>query len=259
MSAPGLSTDELAAYLDDAQRTVAEVEQLDLGLTLEQAYDVQRAVIARRVGRGESVVGAKLGFTSAAKMAQMGIDQIIVGEVTDAMGFADGDDVDLSRFIHPRIEPEVAFRLARDVDLADPDVDVVAAVDAVAPALEIIDSRYRAFRFALPDVVADNTSAAAYVIGPWTPLVQAGELGDLAVRLVVDGSDAETGSSADILGHPLAALRALVPLARVTGLRLPAGHVVLAGAATAAVPFGASLVEAHVAGLGVASVRGVRG
>ncbi|HEX8496247.1 MAG TPA: fumarylacetoacetate hydrolase family protein [Actinomycetales bacterium] len=259
MIAPALSTDELAAYLDDAQRTVAEVEQLDIGLTLEQAYDVQRAVLARRVARGERVVGAKLGFTSAAKMAQMGISDIIVGEVTDAMAVADGGDVDLGRFIHPRIEPEVAFRLARDVDLADPHVDVVAAVDAVAPALEIIDSRYRAFRFSLPDVVADNTSAAAYVLGSWTPIAQAGDLGVLAVRLVVDGADAETGSSADILGHPLAALRALVPLARGKGLQLPAGHVVLAGAATAAVPFGESRVEAHVAGLGFVRVRGVRG
>jgi len=235
--------------LDAAQRGATAVAQLDLAPDLAAAYRIQHELIALRLGRGERLVGCKLGFTSKAKMAQMGVSEIIVGQLTDAMQVADGSDVQLARFIHPRIEPEVAFRLGRD-----PGGDIADCVDAVAPALEIIDSRYRDFRFSLPDVIADNTSAAGFVIGTWQPVT---DVADRTVRLVVDGSDAEIGSTAAILGHPLRALEELVELAAKYDIALRAGDVVLAGAATAAVPFGASRVEAHVDGLGVASVRGV--
>jgi 2-oxo-3-hexenedioate decarboxylase len=187
-------------------------------------------------------------------MARMGVSEIIIGQLTDAMQVADGGDVALAGLIHPRVEPEVAFRLARDVDPADADLDIATCVDAVAPALEIIDSRFRDFRFSLPDVIADNTSAAAFDVGSWQPLPAA--LGDLAVELTVGGEIAESGSTAAILGHPLDALRALVPMVGRYGFPLTAGQIVLAGAATAAVPFGAGAVKAHVAGLGSVRVRG---
>jgi 2-oxo-3-hexenedioate decarboxylase len=156
----------------------------------------------------------------------------------------------LRRFIHPRIEPEIAFRLGRDVagnNIAD-------CVDAVAPALEIIDSRYRDFRFSLPDVIADNTSAAAFVVGEWQPMR---DVADLPVRMLVDGQEVETGSTAAILGHPLYALEQLVELAAKYGIGLRSNDIILAGAATAAVPFGEHRVAAEVRGLGTASVRGV--
>ncbi|MGI8760311.1 MAG: 2-keto-4-pentenoate hydratase [Jatrophihabitantaceae bacterium] len=247
-----------ADALDAAQRQAVATKQLPGGLTVAEAYEIQHAVLARRTGRGERVVGTKLGFTSEAKMAQMGVSEIIVGQLTDAMQVPDGAEVDLTRFIHPRIEPEVAFRLSRALELDDPDADIATCVDAVAPALEIIDSRYRDFRFSLPDVVADNTSAAAFVIGPWLDLLSGtAALPELAVELVVAGVTVERGSTSDILGHPVRALRALVPMARKYGFALPAGQIVLAGAATAAVPFAAAVVEARVATLGSVSVRGV--
>lgn len=251
--------DRHAALLDAAQHDVTAIGQLPAGLALAEAYAIQHAVLARRGARGERLVGTKLGFTSEAKMAQMGVSEIIVGQLTDAMRIADGADAALARFIHPRIEPEVAFRLARDVDPDDPAADIASNVDAVAPALEIIDSRYRDFRFSLPDVVADNTSAAAFVVGTWQAIgALVEDLPEAAVELLVDGSVAEKGSTSDILGHPVNALRALVPMARKYGFPLPAGQIILAGAATAAVPLGAATVEARVAGLGSVTVQGVR-
>jgi 2-oxo-3-hexenedioate decarboxylase len=239
-----------AAVLDGAQRDVRAVEQLDLGPDLAEAYRIQAELIELRLERGERLVGCKLGFTSEAKMAQMGVSEIIVGRLTDAMQIDDASGVRLNRFIHPRIEPEVAFRLGRDVD----GEDIVDCLDAVAPALEIIDSRYRDFRFSLPDVVADNTSAAGFVVGEWQPVR---DLADLPVRLLVDGHEMETGSTSAILGHPFHALTRLVALADEYDIRLRAGDVVLAGAATAAVPFGEQRVIAEVRGLGTASVRGI--
>jgi 2-oxo-3-hexenedioate decarboxylase len=253
-----VQVDETADYLDGALVRVAAVPQLPAGLGLGDAYAVQRAVVGRRLERGERLVGTKLGMTSRAKMEQMGISEIICGQLTDAMAIPDGGSVDLTRLIHPRVEPEVAFRLARDVDLDDPDVDIVACTGAVAAAMEIIDSRYADFRFSLPDVVADNTSAAHFVVGPWRPPmpdVWRETLGALRVELLVDGDTVERGWTGEILGHPLNALRALVPLARRYGLPLTAGQVILAGAATAAVPLRPGQIQVQVHGLGGASVH----
>lgn len=168
---PAELTGILAQRLDTAQTSRRDTPSLadSHELDIDDAYAVQAALLELRVGRGERVVGVKLGFTSKAKMAQMGVSDVIVGRLTDAMRIADGDEVDLSRFIHPKVEPEVAFRLCRDVDPKDPSTDIESCVDAVAPAVEIIDSRYRDFRFTYTDVVADNTSAAGYAIGPWRP------------------------------------------------------------------------------------------
>jgi 2-oxo-3-hexenedioate decarboxylase len=263
LSLPGNAAfvDLTADLLESARRSRKAVPQLRAGLEPAQAYAIQHAVVRRRLARGERLAGTKLGMTSKAKMAQMGISDVICGQLTDAMRIPAGGSVELSTLIHPRVEPEVAFRLARTVDPTDPAIDIVACVDAVAPGLEIIDSRYADFRFSLPDVIADNTSAAYFVVGPWQPINEATSeaLADLAVELLVDGTVVERGSTGQILGHPLDALRALVPLARRHRFPLTAGQVVLAGAATAAAPLARGAVEARIDGLGAVSARAVDG
>ena len=129
----------------------------------------------------------------------------------------------------------------------------VSCVDAVAPAMEIIDSRYRDFRFTYTDVVADNTSAAAYVIGPWQSMRSAG---DLAVRLEA-GGQAVDGSTAAILDDPVNALHALLDMCRRRRIPLRAGDVVLAGAATAAIPLSAGVARCEIAALGSVTVEGI--
>ncbi|MFF9509073.1 2-keto-4-pentenoate hydratase [Streptomyces sp. NPDC014724] len=244
----------LAQRLDTAQTSRTDTPSLadSHEFDIDDAYAVQAALLALRVARGERIVGVKLGFTSKAKMAQMGVSDVIVGRLTDAMRIADGDEVDLTRFIHPKAEPEVAYRLCRDVDLDDPLTDIESCVDAVAPAIEIIDSRYRDFRFTYTDVVADNTSAAGYVIGPWRPVES---VANRAVRLRTAATEA-VGSTAAILGDPARALHALLDMCRRRRIALKAGQVVLAGAATAAVPLVAGVTECEVAGVGSVAVKG---
>lgn len=245
--------DALALALDEAACSATSIAQLSATttLTLDDAYAVQHRLLGRRLARGDQLSGIKLGFTSPAKAAQMGVSDVIIGQLTHGTQIADGGELDLGRLIHPRVEPEVAFRFGVDFDPDDDGADPVAAIDAVAPALEIIDSRYRAFAFTLEDVVADNTSSAAYLLGPWRAADAAGDLGNRGVVLEVNGGIAETGSTAAILGHPLRALHAAKRMARRYHMRIRAGAVLLAGAATAAVALvpGAT-VEATVTGLG---------
>ncbi|MFE5159811.1 2-keto-4-pentenoate hydratase [Streptomyces sp. NPDC056697] len=231
----------LARTLDDAALRARAVPRLTdtADLDVEAGYAVQRALVERRLARGERMVGVKLGFTSEAKMRQMGVDDLIWGRLTDAMRFTDGATVSLDRFVHPRIEPEIAFLLGSPVTGHISDEEAAAAVTAVAPAYEIIDSRYEGFRFSLPDVVADNSSSSGFGVGPWREVRSFDPvtgLADLGMTLEVDGLTVETGSSAAILGHPLRSVTAAARLAADAGLVLEKGWVVLAGAATAAVP-----------------------
>ncbi|MDQ7904907.1 4-oxalocrotonate decarboxylase [Phytohabitans sp. ZYX-F-186] len=234
-------TAELAERLDTAALTATPIPQIAsrAGLDAAAAYTVQEQLVARRLARGERLVGIKLGLTSRAKMAQVGVDEVIWGRLTDGMTVADGSTVDTSRLIHPRIEPEVAFLL-----------DAAGNATAVAPALEVIDSRYADFRFALADVIVDNSSAAAYAIGSWRPVPDG--VDNLGVLLEVDGRVVQIGSTAAILGDPR---RAVSQGLRLAG-RVEAGWVLLAGAATAAVPLAkGAYVRAVVEGLGAVGVR----
>ncbi|MFK4105743.1 2-keto-4-pentenoate hydratase [Streptomyces sp. NPDC019531] len=249
-----ISSTQVALDLLDAARAEARPIRTGDGwpeLTLDQAYAVQAASVARRVDRGDRLVGLKLGFTSEAKMRQMGVHEVIVGRLTESTLVADGGCLDRGRLIHPRVEPEIAFRVGRDVDLTDASTDLRTAVDGVCAALEVIDSRYAGFRFDLPRVVADNTSAAAFALGPWNvfaPTVTDG----LSVTMRTGDGTAVTGTTDAILGNPLHALDRLGALGARLGLRLSKGDVILAGAATEAVPLPTGRTEVTVQSLGTA-------
>jgi 2-oxo-3-hexenedioate decarboxylase len=248
--------EEIADRIATAQKTGRAIPQLGDELTLDDAYVVQRRLLERRQDEGARYVGPKLGFTSRAKMAQMGLDEIIVGWLVDEMELPAGDTLSTAGLVHPRVEPEVVFRLGREVG---PEVDaeeLLGAVEAVAPAIEVIDSRYENFRFSLPDVVADNTSACRFVIGDWRSIDATAEVKGLPVTLFIDGTPVESGSTSDILGDPFTALRELAPIARRHRFPLPAGAIILAGGATAAAPVaGATEISAEVTGLGAVSFR----
>ena len=226
--------DALAATLDQAARAARATGQVGAGLTLADAYEVQARAVRLRHLRGERRAGYKLGFTSRAKIAQMGIDEVIWGRLTDAMVVEDGGEADPRRFIHPRVEPEVCFLLGQPLAGTVTPLAALRAVAGVAPALEVIDSRYRDFKFSLADVVADNCSAAAIVVGPWSD-PGAVDVANLGLLLEVNGAPARIGSTAAILGHPVRSLVAAARLVATAGERLEAGDLVMAGGATEAV------------------------
>ncbi len=225
---------EIAALLDDAAAQARSVAQFDPQgeVTLLDAYAIQAASIARRIGRGERRVGVKMGFTSRAKMVQMGLQDVIWGRLTDAMQVEEGGAIDFSRYVHPRVEPELAFVLGKDLTGQENAVEALAAVEAISPALEIIDSRYSDFKFSLPEVIADNASSSGFVMGQWHS--PAGEFDNLGLVMSIDGRAVQVGSTAAILGHPLRSLVAAARLAAAAGEPLRAGWVVMAGGATQA-------------------------
>ena len=227
-----VSLTALAQRLDEAARSARAIPQLAEPLELADAYEVQRLSLECRVARGEQRAGIKMGFTSKAKMVQMGLDEMIFGRLTDAMLVDDGGTISRGRFVHPRVEPEIAFVLRAPLAGRVSMVEAASAIEAIAPALEIIDSRYENFKFSLTDVVADNTSAAGFVLGPWADPKT--DVANLGMILEIDGRAVQIGSSAAILDHPLRSLVAAARLVAERGETLQAGDVVMAGGATAA-------------------------
>ncbi len=230
-----INLDIVAEIVDTASLTASAIPQLSLSgydLTLEEAYDVQRRSLQRRYDRGQHQVGVKMGFTSRAKMIQMGVEGLIWGRLTNTMLFEDGGEIDLADFVHPRVEPEIAFLLKKPLSGIVSPAEAMLAVEAVAPALEVIDSRYDNFKFNLPDVVADNSSTSAYVIGSWVKPDL--DISNIGMIMGFDGVPVQIGSTAAILGNPIRALVGAARSVAEAGERLEAGWTVMAGAATAA-------------------------
>jgi 2-oxo-3-hexenedioate decarboxylase len=138
----------LAQRVDDAARYAKEIPQLSEQITLDDAYAIQKQSLARRYERGERQIGIKMGFTSRAKMVQMGVHDMIWGRLTDAMIVEDGGQTSFKKYVHPRVEPEIAFLLKDELVGTITPMQALSAVEAVAPAVELIDSRYQAFVFA---------------------------------------------------------------------------------------------------------------
>lgn len=247
---------DIAHTLDQAAANATSVDQISLTqpITLTEAYQIQKLSIQQRLNRGEKLVGYKMGFTSRAKMEQMGVDDLIWGRLTNAMLIEADQRIDLSNYVHPRAEPEIAFKLKKSLSGKVTKEQALAAVDAIAPAIEVIDSRYRNFKFSLEDVIADNCSSSGFVIGPWQS--KDSNIDGLAIHLAVNGEIVARGSSSDILDHPLNALVEAARCIAESGEELQAGQIILAGAATAAVALAPNqTITAEVADLGNCSFK----
>lgn len=244
----------LADALRAAESTRSPIQPpstLRPGMSLEEAYRIQQLNSRRRIALGERAVGHKVGLTSRAMQQQLGVDQPDFGVIMDRMVIADGGTVRVDELIAPRLEAEFAFRFGSDVS-ASPSVDeLVRALDGVAVAIEVIDSRVADWKIGLVDTVADNASSARIVHGVFVAaserLLETLPATDLV--LLRDGSEVAAGPGSAVLGDPLIALHWLASAIGALEDQFRAGDVVLAGAVAAAVPLTAgSTWEARAEG-----------
>jgi 2-oxo-3-hexenedioate decarboxylase len=227
---------QIAAELATAERERKELlpfSDSHPDLDVDLAYAAAWSGVQAKLDAGETLVGAKLGLTSRIKQQVMNVDSPLYGWVTSSMLAPYGEPVDLEAFIHPRVEPEIAFLLGRDLTGPATVTSVLAATESVFAAIDVLDSRYENFRFTLADVVADNASAGAFLIGPQA--VPPSDLIDLALIgcvLRVDGEVTATAAGAATMGHPAAAVAWLANRLADQGLQLQAGMVIFSGGLT---------------------------
>jgi 2-oxo-3-hexenedioate decarboxylase len=224
-------------------------------LDVQTAYKAQALFVEHRLQAGERMVGAKLGLTSAVKRKALGINEPVFGRLTSGMVVPHGEPVRLGELIRPRAEPEIAFLFAERVAAPTTITAVLAAAEAVVPAIEVVDSRYAA-PFRLPDSVADNAGAARVVLGARAR--RPAELVDLSVLGCVfrcrGGIDTAAGGA--VMGHPAAAVVWLAEALAARGECIEPGSVVLSGGLTASVPLAPrGVVTAEFDGLGSIGVH----
>jgi len=229
-----MNNSQIAEKLDQAAFKAKAVEQISNSITIteSQAYDIQKISIDKRYERGEKFIGIKLGFTSKEKMVQMGVHDMIWGRLTDAMLIKKGDTINISKYIHPRAEPELCFLVKKDIDHQLEENEIPEYIESVAAAIEIIDSRYENFKFSLEDVIADNCSSTGLVIGDWHPIST--EVMNLEMQLLFNEEMVQKGNSNAILGNPIESIIAASRLCKQYQQALPAGSYIMAGAATKA-------------------------
>lgn len=224
----------------------------------DTAYAIQDETLRRRIERGEKLIGVKLGLTSRAKQRRMNVDSPLVAWLTDAMILPAGEPIPQDKLIHPRVEPEIVFVMGDRLE--GPGVtaaQALTAVEAVYAGVEVIDSRYRDFRFTLNDVIADNASSGAFVLGPVACSPFDIDLALEAVLVEADGKVVDSATGAAVQHHPGEALAlAANDLAR-RGLAIEPGQIVLTGGMTDAVPAGrGSRTAFHFTNLGSIFISG---
>ncbi|HNA04096.1 MAG TPA: 2-oxo-3-hexenedioate decarboxylase, partial [Rhodocyclaceae bacterium] len=246
-----LETCELEAR--DTPKITDEFPEMDW----EDAYAIQYAIRDRKLARGDRVVGLKAGLTSRAKMKQMNVEDPVFGFLADSFAVAEGGEIDIKKLIHPKVEPEIAF--VTKAALKGPGCHigaVLAATDFVVPAIEIIDSRYRDFKFDLKSVVADNCSSSRFVVGGSATPIDDLDLRTLGIVLEKNGVPVAIGAGAAVLGHPAAAIAMLANMLGRRGEEIPAGTLILSGGITEAVAVEAGdAMTLRIQSLGTVSVR----
>lgn len=231
---------DAADLLLGAYRSGEAVDPLVLrwpGLDLDGAYAIQQLQVREWLAAGRTLLGRKVGLTSAAMQRQLNVDQPDHGVLRDDMFHPEHEPIDLGGYLAPRVEPEIALVLGRD--LAGPGVTLAAAaaaVEFVLPSLEIIDSRIRDWKIGIVDTIADNASSGGVVLGGHPVRLRDADVRLAGCNLHGNGDLVATGAGGAVLGSPLLSLVWLANTLGRLGAGLSAGQVVLPGSITAAHP-----------------------
>jgi 2-oxo-hept-3-ene-1,7-dioate hydratase len=228
-----------AGALLQAERTQRQCRLLSQsypGMTLEDAYAVQAALVARKRAAGARVIGWKIGLTSRAMQQALNIDTPDSGVLLDDMLFADGAQIPAGRFIQPRIEAEIAFVMKEPLFGAEVSrADVMAATDHVAPSLEILDTRIirrdaeTGQARIITDTISDNAANAGIVLGRQRHSVADHDLRWVGAIVSRDGVVEETGLGAGVLNDPVTGILWLVHRLARFGQGIAAGDILLSG------------------------------
>jgi 2-oxo-3-hexenedioate decarboxylase len=249
---------EIADDLYCHQKEAMELDKITKrynGITLENAYEIQKMNIEKDLQTGDHFVGWKMGLTSKAKQKSVGVDQPIYGRLLESMKLS-GGELHLDGFIHPRVEPELAFVINKRLEGTDiTEQDVWQATECIMPALEIIDSRYRNFSFNLIDVVADNASSAKFLISEKAFSPNQFKWEQIPVMMKLNDKIVQEGKGSDVLEHPVRSVIELVHMLHRSGHCIEPGMIVLTGAITEAIHVSSGdVISVNFHGLGTMSL-----
>jgi 2-keto-4-pentenoate hydratase len=200
--------------------------------TIDDAYAVAALNTAVRIAGGGRITGRKIGLTSRAVQKQLGVDQPDFGVLFADMEYLNGATIPIDRLLQPKIEAEIAFIVASDLDAARTPSwgEFLACLGPALPAMEIVDSAIADWKISLFDTVADNASSGLYVVGDQPIAIGGAQLAELEMRMSVNGEIVSRGKGEACLDHPLRAAFWLARTVAARGEALRAGEIILSGA-----------------------------
>ena len=222
-----------------SQETLAPLTERESDITIDDAYHISLRMVNRRVELdGETIVGKKIGVTSAPVQEMLGVFQPDFGFLTDAMHYEDGAEIPIAgNLIAPRAEGEIAFRLKRD--LVGPGVteqDVLDATESIMPCFEIVDSRIKDWKIKIEDTVSDNASCGVYTLGDNEVDPHDVDLPGLKIKVYKNGELHSEGMGSAVQGNPLTAVAWLANTLGEFGIDFKAGEVILSGSLVPLIP-----------------------
>ena len=226
-------------------------------ITIDDAYHVQERMIARRLEKGERVVGKKIGVTSKVVQQMLNVHQPDFGYLLSGMIFNEGEAIPMDSLIQPKAEGEIAFILKHD--LMGPglsNADVLRATEGVMACFEIVDSRIKDWKIKIQDTVADNASCGVFVLGDRLVDPRDVDLSTCGMVLEKNGDIVGLGAGAAALGSPVNSVTWLANTMGRLGIPLKAGEVILSGSLAALIPVEAKdSLRVSIGGIGGCSVR----
>lgn len=196
------------------------------------AYDVQQVNIRRQLSSGRRIVGRKIGLTSPTVQKQLGVDRPDYGTLLDNMAVVDGEPIETTALLQPKVEAEIALVLEKDLFLHERHTvaDLLSATAYALAAIEVVDSRIADWNIRFLDTVADNASSGMFVLGTQPVPLSRLNLAGLPMHMTSGGETVSQGVGAACLGNPLNAARWLADALVQLGTPLRAGDVILTGA-----------------------------
>ena len=227
--------------------------------SLDDAYAIQQRVVAGLLPVGGRRIGYKGACTSPIAQAALEVDGPLFGQLMSHSSRPSGSTLAAGDFVHRVIEAEFAFRMDADAipQAGGHTIESIAAcIDAVIPAIEVVDYHYVAWTIGALQVAADNAIHGAWIYGEPLTDWRALHLAAAGVTVRLNGDVVTTGSGAAVLGHPLTVMAWLADELPRFGLQLRAGDVVTTGVTTDVFEATAGdEVEAVFDGIGSVSVR----
>jgi 2-keto-4-pentenoate hydratase len=236
-------TQSIAERLDNAQRTrtpIAPITESDGITDVKTAYAIQTHWTKMLLARGEKIAGRKIGLTSKAIQAQLGVSEPDYGTLWQSSFYqAHNGSVTIpaADFLQPRIEGEIAFLIGKKLN--GPNItaeQVLEATEACALGVEIVASRIADWKIKLVDTIADNASYGGFTLGPWDKKMREADLSALAMQITHNGALAAEGVGAAALGNPALSTAWLANKLLEFGVALEPGDVVISGGITKMLP-----------------------
>ncbi|MEK5079076.1 fumarylacetoacetate hydrolase family protein [Solibacillus sp. FSL W7-1436] len=227
--------DELYWAEKNAQTLEQFANKID-GFSEREAYEIQQLLVDKKIEQEQTEqIGWKLGLTSKAKQQMMGVHEPSYGVLLKNMYLIEGGKHDLAPYIHPKLEPELAFVLKKPLKGSPTLEEVIDAIDFVLPAFEIIDSRFERFKFTLLDAIADNSSSSRYILGNRPIKLDADFIDALGVVYYKNGEIVASTTSGAVMQNPLISIQWLAEKLHERNLHLKPRDLILSGSISEAI------------------------